>query len=131
MHGDRQQRFVGGGIDYTSGTIAVNQCTIVSNSSSGNGDGTGFTTDQRGWARISGAFADIGAAELSPSDLQRVVTTAANSGPGSLRDAISNAISDTTITFTNTLFDSINLTSGQLLLNKNLAIDASSIGGWG
>jgi hypothetical protein len=52
------------------------------------GDGAGApATDQRGRSRISGAALDIGAFELQ----SLVVTSTADSGPGSLRDAIAEA----------------------------------------
>src|ERR1700677_4079502 len=59
---------------------------------------------------------------------QIVVLNTNDSGPGSLRYAISNAPAGATITFTNTLSGAtILLTNGELLLNKNLAIDGSSL----
>jgi HYR domain/Secretion system C-terminal sorting domain len=54
-----------------------------------------------------------------------VVTTTANSGAGSLRDAIENACSGSTITFDPSVFGSaqtITLTSGVLTLDKSLTI---------
>jgi len=57
-----------------------------------------------------------------------IVTTNADSGPGSLRQAILDATSGDTITFTNTLSGAtILLTGSQLLLNQNLTIDGSSL----
>jgi hypothetical protein len=50
-------------------------------------DGQPLTTDQRGFARISGSAVDIGAFEVQ----HYVVTTTADSGPGSLRDALTSA----------------------------------------
>jgi hypothetical protein len=50
------------------------------------------------------------------------------SGAGSLRQVINNASSGDTITFaTNLSGATITLTSGQLFINKNLAIDASAL----
>ena len=87
-----------------------------------------FTTDQRGFARKVGAHVDIGAVEVSPTDFNRVVTTAADSGTGSLRQVIADANPGSTITFSNTLSgQTILLISGELLLNKNLTIDGSSL----
>ena len=55
------------------------------------------------------------------------VTSTADSGAGSLRTAISNSVSGDTINFNGALSgQTITLTSGQLLLNKNLTIDGSS-----
>ena len=57
-----------------------------------------------------------------------VVTTASDSGPGSLRSTILNAASGSTVIFTNTLSgQTITLTSGQLVLTNNLTIDASEL----
>lgn len=59
-----------------------------------------------------------------------VVTTNNNSGAGSLRQAIADALPGSTITFAPNLSGStILLTSGQLFLNKNLTIDASALPG--
>jgi hypothetical protein len=67
---------------------------------------------------------------LSAWGVTNVVTTASNTGTGSLRQTIVNSISGDTITFTNTLSGTtILLTSGQLLLHKNLTIDASALPG--
>ena len=67
---------------------------------------------------------------LTSIQAQSVVTSTADSGPGSLRNAISDAPAGSTITFTNTLAgQTILSTSGQILIDKSLDIDASSIGG--
>jgi hypothetical protein len=56
------------------------------------------------------------------------VTITADNGPGSLRDALSNANPGDTIIFTNTLAgQTIFLTNGELLIPINLAIDASAL----
>src|SRR5438094_8897774 len=49
-----------------------------------------------------------------------IVTTTADSGPGSLRDAISTAAPGETISFAVT--NAITLTNGELVINKNLII---------
>lgn len=58
-----------------------------------------------------------------------VVTNPNDSGPGSLRQTIADAVSGATITFARSLCgQTITLTSGQLLIsNKNLTIDASTL----
>lgn len=56
------------------------------------------------------------------------VTTLADSGPGSLRDAIANVLSNGFITFAPALDDvTITLTSGQIAISKDLTIDAFSL----
>ncbi|MEM6452775.1 MAG: right-handed parallel beta-helix repeat-containing protein [Cyanobacteria bacterium P01_D01_bin.105] len=58
------------------------------------------------------------------------VTNSADSGNGSLRSAITTANSGDTIQFSNTLAQkTIKLTSGQLVLNKNLTIDGGKAPG--
>ena len=57
-----------------------------------------------------------------------VVTTTNDSGPGSLRQLVSDTAPGATITFTNTLSgQTIRLTTGEILLNKNLTIDGSAL----
>jgi hypothetical protein len=51
-----------------------------------------------------------------------VVTTNADSGAGSLREAIALACPGSTITFANTVVSPITLTSGELVIGKNLTI---------
>jgi hypothetical protein len=59
-----------------------------------------------------------------------VVLNTNDSGPGSLRQAISNAVSGAYITFSNSLAGAtILLTSGQLMISSNLTIDASALPG--
>ena len=67
---------------------------------------------------------DIGAVELQSA----IVTTDDDPGAGSLRQAIMDTPSGGTITFS-TFLDgqTITLTSGQILINKNLDIDASDL----
>jgi fibronectin-binding autotransporter adhesin len=81
-----------------------------------------FTTDQRGFTRISNGTVDIGAVETSAIQ----VTTNLNNNAGSLRQAVNQA-SDitTTITFAPGVAGPIQLAS-EIVLGKNLAIDASA-----
>ncbi len=59
-----------------------------------------------------------------------IVTTNADAGPGSLRQVIADSDPDATITFDASLSGAtILLTSGRLLLDKNLTIDASALSG--
>jgi len=67
---------------------------------------------------------------LHQSQATSVVLNAGDSGPGSLRQTITDAISGETIIFTNTLAgQTIILTSGQLLVDEDLTIDASALTG--
>jgi Domain of unknown function (DUF4347)/Domain of unknown function (DUF4114) len=55
------------------------------------------------------------------------VTSNADSGAGSLRQVIANAVAGDTITFASSLaYQTITLTSGQLTINKNLTIDGGA-----
>lgn len=85
-----------------------------------------LATDQRGLPRLAGAHVDIGAAELQPGQ----VLTTVDSIPGSLRYAITYTSAGGVITFVGGLSgQTILLTNGELLLAKNLTIDASGLGG--
>ena len=60
----------------------------------------------------------------------RTVTNANDSGAGSLRQAIADAVSGDTITFDATYFSTartITLTSGELSIAKNLTIDGTTV----
>jgi len=62
------------------------------------------------------------------SAVDQIVTSTADSGAGSLRQAIVDAVSGDTITFDSSLDGAtITLSSGQLFIDKNLTIDASSL----
>ncbi|MCX6928863.1 MAG: hypothetical protein NT154_37485 [Verrucomicrobia bacterium] len=85
-----------------------------------------FATDQRGLPRFSGSHVDIGAVELQ----SRIVTSTADAGAGSLREAVALVESGATIIFASNLSgQTILLTSGAVLLTNNLSIDASALPG--
>ena len=87
-----------------------------------------FTTDQRGFAPLIGPRVDIGAVEAVWPPTHTVVTTAADSGPGSLRYAIEHYPAGSTIGFTSALSGAtVLLTRGELMLNKSLTIDAAAL----
>ena len=81
-----------------------------------------FIRDQRGGARPVGSAPDIGAYESNPSACATVVSNTNDSGPGSLRCAIDSAFTGDTITFAPNVGPQINLTSGELLILKDLTI---------
>ena len=91
------------------------------------GTSIGLSADQRGATRPSDVTtipnaddgADIGAVEIGHS---LVVTTTADSGPGSFRQTILNAFGGDAISFAVSANGTIPLTSGQLLINKDLTI---------
>ena len=67
---------------------------------------------------------------LGASAADQVVLNTADAGAGSLRQAIADATAGDSITFAPDLAGTtITLTSGQLLLNKSLSIDASALTG--
>ena len=74
----------------------------------------GLATDQRGYPRVAGPEPDIGAVEFQ--DASPLVTTIADSGPGSLRYASTYSPIGSTITFTANL-------SGQTIMFTNGEID--------
>ncbi len=92
--------------------------------------GLPFTTDQRGFARISNGTADIGAVETSAA---QVTVAGDNGSPGTLRSIVSAATDvTTTITFAPGLSGSqipFIAARGQIPLTKNFAIDASALAG--
>lgn len=96
------------------------------------GGATALTVDQRGLPRVAGAAVDIGAVEVQPAG--GVVTTTADSGPGSLRDAVASTAAGGTITFasalegaTIALAEEAENTGWAIQLTKNLTIDASAL----
>ena len=102
------------------------------------GNSSGSTTDQRGLPRPvdspkianadGGDGSDIGAYEVQADQLFgcadiNVVNNNDDSGPGSLRDVMANVCAGSTITFADTVQGEINLTSGELAINKALTIN--------
>ena len=101
------------------------------------GGPTGLLTDQRGFPRVIGPAPDLGAAEFCLDN--PVVTTNADAGLGSLRYSVLYGRPGTTITFAAALSgQTVLLTHGQMLLDRDLTIDAFSLprgiqinGNWG
>ena len=119
------------------------------------GHSSGSITDQRGLARpvddpsipnvAGGDGSDIGAYEVQAdqlpgcSGINRIVNNNNDDGAGSLRFVIAHVCPGSTITFAPNVTGAINLTSGELLINKSvtingpganvLAIQRSSAGG--
>ena len=75
-----------------------------------------------------GDGSDIGAYEVQAdqltgcSNINRVVNNNNDSGPDSLRAVIANVCAGSTMTFAPSVTGAINLTSGELLLNKTVTI---------
>lgn len=85
------------------------------------------TADQRGVVRPTGAAPDIGAVEVFPV----IVTSAADSGPGSLRNAITEPFASSVTfspAFNGEAGDTIQLAS-EVVLDRALSIDASANSG--
>jgi hypothetical protein len=96
----------------------------------------GSTVDQRGFTRPvespaianapGGDGGDIGAYEVQGYQLpgcgNTVVTNNNDSGSGSLRSVIANACQGETVTFASSVLSPINLTSDQLVIDKDLTI---------
>ena len=107
------------------GSPAIDGCT----------SGTTFTTDQRGFPRVVGPFADIGAVESGNPIPCLMVNTAVDKNDGlgtdgaSLRDAIAYAPSGSTIIFAPALSGAtIVLTNGQLNVPNSVTILGSGSG---
>lgn len=94
--------------------------------------GTGYRSDESLPGNVSGSQ---GWNAFTSSDevtyaISRMVTSANDSGPGSLRQVVADAVSGDTILFAPALSgQTCTLTSGQILLNKNLTINASALAG--
>jgi fibronectin-binding autotransporter adhesin len=114
-------------LDYYGGPTPTMQPLPNSPAIDGCTGGTSFATDQRGFQRIVGPFADIGAVEYEACP---VVTTTADGGVGSLRYIIDYSADEAVITFAKNLSGAtIPLTGGLLQLNQSVAIDASTLPG--
>ena len=101
------------------------------------GDSNSTLADQRGFFRPvdttsitnAGDGADIGAYEVQAdqligcSEINLVVNSNADSGAGSLRSILASACGGSTITFAASVRGAIDLTSGELAINKNLTIN--------
>jgi hypothetical protein len=86
----------------------------------------GLATDQRGYPRVAGPEPDIGAVEFQ--DASPLVTTIADSGPGSLRYASTYSPIGSTITFTANLSgQTIKFTNGEIDLYQTHTIDGSAL----
>lgn len=102
------------------------------------GSSSGSNTDQRGLPRpvvaagttlpSGGDGSDIGAYEVQADqlpgckDVVTVVSNNSDAGMASLRDVIGNVCAGSTITFASNVRGAINLTSGELLINKSLTV---------
>jgi hypothetical protein len=97
------------------------------------GNSGGVLTDQRGQSRpftnsdvssipLGGDRGDIGAIEFRPGDAKIIVVNKADSGDGSLRNAIQLAASNMNVTFAPNVTGTITLTSGELVISKNLSV---------
>ena len=78
-----------------------------------------LTTDQRGLPRFNGLHVDIGAFEFGGTEL---VTSLADNGLGTLRQAIASAAPGDRITFSPQVTGTIALTNGELLIGGLLNI---------
>ncbi len=85
-----------------------------------------LATDQRGLPRRIGTHVDIGAVEVGPP---LIVTITADSGTGSLREAVLAARPGDVITFAPGVTGTITLTTGELLIGKNLIISGPTTAG--
>ncbi len=87
-----------------------------------------LTTDQRGLLRKYAAHVDIGAYEIN-GIVTHTVTNTADSGPGTLRQTIADSVAGDAIVFAYNIAGSpITLTSGELLIGKNLTIFGPPLG---
>ena len=87
------------------------------------GGATLLTVDQRGLPRLAGVAVDIGSVEVQPSG---VVTSTANTGPGSLRTSVLLLPAGATVTFDPSLDNSTIVLASPIAIDKNLNIDATA-----
>jgi hypothetical protein len=87
--------------------------------------GSSATNDQRGVARPYGAVPDIGAFEFNTA----VVWTNTDSGAGSLRWAMEYATNGASIAFEPSMSGQTILLDNQLVMNRNVILDASALPG--
>jgi parallel beta-helix repeat protein len=102
------------------GSVAIDQ-----------GKSFGLVSDQRGRPRpydnpalanaIGGDGTDIGAVEVSPP-MTLMVSNTSNSGTGSLRQAIADAVPGDSIAFASDVAGTIALTTGELSIGKSISI---------
>jgi hypothetical protein len=98
--------------DGASGTVATNYATATGSAYNGT---------------LMGGATWVASTVATASALNSVVTSSGDSGAGSLRAAIANGFPGTTISFAAGLPLPITLSSGPLMLNKSLTIDASAL----
>lgn len=92
------------------------------------GGATSLTNDQRGYPRVVGPAPDLGACEVYTNN--PVVSSLADNGAGSLRFDLLHGWpgASSNCTFASTLSgQAIQLTSGQIMLNRNFTLDASAL----
>jgi hypothetical protein len=111
---------VSGGSETCSGTVADGQCVITLTVAGVNRT----LTASYGGDAVNAVSADTELHTVNNCPATPVVTTTADSGAGSLRQAIADACTTDTITFNipGPGPDTIGLTTGELTLNKNLTI---------
>jgi hypothetical protein len=119
-----------------NGGPTMTQALLSGSTAIEGGDSGGSNTDQRGFARPVdsptivnvGDGSDIGAYEVQAdqlpgcSSLNTIVSNNNDSGTDSLRGIIANVCAGSAITFAPNVRGTINLTSGELLLNKSLTV---------
>jgi CSLREA domain-containing protein len=120
---------------HDNGGPTQTQALLTNSPAIDKGSSGGSTLDQRGFTRpvdtpVANADdgSDIGAYEVQSDELAAgcssvIVNNANDTGTGSLRAVIAGACGGSTITFADNVRGAINLTSGELVLNKNIIIN--------
>ena len=87
------------------------------------------STDITGSPRVHDTAIDVGAYEYNYScEPNPIVSTTADDGPGSLRDAIENACENAVITFDSSINgNTIILTSGEIIIDKDLTLTGNGL----